>query len=224
MEILKIQALAKSYRTGSETVVVLRDINLKVEEGTTVIITGESGSGKTTLLNLTGGLDYPTSGSVSIDGREISRLDEDALAQYRKLTVGFIFQFHFLLSDFTAVENVMLPALLRGGNRSRIRAAAADLLAEVRMKNRLHHFPNQLSGGERQRVAVARALMNDPRIILADEPVGNLDERNSGLVIDLLFDLVRHHGKTLLLVTHDRRLKEKADRSFDLIHGELAER
>ena len=224
MEILNIQALAKSYRTGSETVVVLRDINLRVTEGTTVVITGESGSGKTTLLNLTGGLDYPTSGSISIDGREISRLDENALTQYRKLTVGFIFQFHFLLSDFTAVENVMLPALLCGGSRSRIRDAAASLLGEVGMENRLHHFPNQLSGGERQRVAVARALMNDPRIILADEPVGNLDERNSGVVIELLFDLVNRHGKTLLLVTHDRRLQERAERSYHLIHGELVER
>jgi lipoprotein-releasing system ATP-binding protein len=221
--ILDIEALAKSYRTGSETVVVLRDINLRVEEGTTVIITGESGSGKTTLLNLTGGLDYPTSGSIRIDGREISRLDEDALAQYRKLTVGFIFQFHFLLADFTAVENVMLPAMLQGANRSRIMDSAAELLGEVGMDNRLHHFPNQLSGGERQRVAVARALMNDPRIILADEPVGNLDERNSGVVIDLLFDLVGRHGKTLLLVTHDRRLQERADRSYDLIHGKLVE-
>ena len=162
MEILNIDALAKSYRTGSETVAVLRDINLKVCEGTTAIITGESGSGKTTLLNLAGGLDYPTTGSITVDGREISRLDEDELTEYRKLTIGFIFQFHFLLSDFTAVENVMLPALLKPGRRSKNKERAAALLGEVGMEERLNHFPSELSGGERQRVAVARALMNDP--------------------------------------------------------------
>ena len=223
MELLKIDSLFKSFHTGSETVEVLRGIDLTVGDGSTVVISGESGSGKTTLLNLAGGLDHPTSGAIYVKGREISRLAEDELTGYRNQTVGFIFQFHFLLGDFTAHENVLMPTYLGSRAPKRSRETARELLAAVGLGGRLNHYPAELSGGERQRVAVARALVNDPQIILADEPTGNLDERNSAVVADLLFELVRRFGKTMLLVSHDRGLAERADRNLELAHGKLVE-
>ena len=223
MELLKIDSLFKSFHTGSETVEVLRGIDLGISEGSTVVISGESGSGKTTLLNLAGGLDHPSSGCVHVKGREISRLGENELTGYRNQTVGFIFQFHFLLGDFTAHENVLIPTLLGSRPLKRSRERAGELLSAVGLSDRLNHYPAELSGGERQRVAVARALINDPEIILADEPTGNLDERNSAVVADLLFELVRRFGKTMLLVSHDRKLAERADRNLELAHGKLVE-
>ena len=224
MDILCIKSLEKSYRSGSETIKVLRGIDLTVAAGTTVVISGESGCGKTTLLNLTGALDAPSGGRISVNGVEISSRSEDDLHEYRNRTVGFIFQFHFLLNDFSAYENVIIPSLIGKKNRRDSRIKAEKLLKDVGLDKRSDHFPSELSGGERQRVAVARALMNDPLLILSDEPTGNLDEKNSALVEDLLFELVEKYGTTLLLVTHDQALAKKGNRHYELAHGKLVER
>ncbi len=221
MALLSLRSLAKSFTSGNEEVRVLTGVDLEVEQGTSVVITGESGSGKTTLLNLVAGLDAPTGGRVLVDGVEITSLDETALAAFRGRTLGFIFQFHYLLRDFTALENVLMPAWISGLPRAAALAKAQALLADVGLGGKLHQYPSELSGGERQRVAVARALVNDPRLVVADEPTGNLDERNSATVRDLLFDLVRRYGKTLLAATHDLRLAERGDRTLRLAHGVL---
>ena len=209
MALVEIEDLVKEYRTASERITVLRHIDLTVEPGSTVVISGESGCGKTTLLSLLGGLDSPSSGRISVDGLSISSLSEDELVDYRGRTIGFVFQFHFLLGDFTALENVLMPALIVGADPSRARDRAESLLESVELQDRLDHTPSMLSGGERQRVAVARALMNDPAIVLADEPTGNLDERNSALVQEMLFRIVEEHHRTLLVVTHDELFGER---------------
>jgi lipoprotein-releasing system ATP-binding protein len=221
MPILSIQSLKKNYQTGSETIQVLRDVNLSVDAGDTVVITGESGCGKTSLLSLIGGLDTPTEGQIFIEGREISGLSEEDLSDYRSKKIGFIFQFHFLLKDFTALENVMMPSYIVGEDHQEARKKAEELIGSVGLADRAHHYPVELSGGERQRIAVARALVNDPPIILADEPTGNLDEKNSKVVEDLLFELVQKYRKTLVMVTHDRALARLGDRHFELSHGVL---
>jgi len=224
MALVEIEDLVKEYRTASERITVLRHIDLTVEPGSTVVISGESGCGKTTLLSLMGGLDSPSSGRISVDGLSISSLSEDELVDYRGRTIGFVFQFHFLLGDFTALENVLMPALIVGADPSRARDRAESLLESVELQDRLDHTPSMLSGGERQRVAVARALMNDPAIVLADEPTGNLDERNSALVQEMLFRIVEEHHRTLLVVTHDRSMAKRAGRHMELAGGSLRER
>ncbi|RKX79986.1 MAG: lipoprotein-releasing system ATP-binding protein LolD [Spirochaetes bacterium] len=223
MELLKLSEVSKTYITGSEFLPVLRGINLSVKEGSTVVITGESGSGKSTLLNLIGGLDVPTSGSIMAGGYEVERLSEKELTGYRSRVIGLIFQFHYLLKDFNALENVMIPAFMAGMPRKIAERRAEELLAQVNMYNRKDHYPSELSGGERQRVAVARALINDPPIVLADEPTGNLDERNSRNVEELLFSLVKKFGKTLILVTHDSEIAKRGDCHFQLELGLLVE-
>ena len=227
--LVAIASLAKVYETPAERLSVLRDVNLAVAEATIVAITGESGCGKSTLLNLVGGLDYPTSGRVVVSGIEVSALPEIELSRYRNTGVGFIFQFHFLLRDFTAMENVMMPALVgrrpgsaEGAFRPReLRERARRLLFDVGLEKRADAYPLELSGGERQRVAVARALVNDPPLILADEPTGNLDEKNARIVEELLFELVRKYSRTMMLVTHDTGLAGRADRSLVLGGGVL---
>jgi lipoprotein-releasing system ATP-binding protein len=221
MALLTTRSLKKHYQTGSEILEVLRNVNLSVDAGSTVVITGESGCGKTSLLSLIGGLDTPTSGQIYVGDEEITTLREEALSDYRRDMVGFIFQFHFLLRDFTALENIMMPAYIAGEKPKAAVRKARELIESVGLSARAHHYPVELSGGERQRVAVARALVNEPSIILADEPTGNLDERNSKVVEDLLFDLVRKYKKTLVLVTHDRGLARLSDRHFELVHGVL---
>ncbi len=223
MALLTTRSLKKDYQTGSEILEVLRDVNLEVDEASTVVITGESGCGKTSLLSLIGGLDTPTAGQIFVRGEDITVLREETLSDYRRDTVGFIFQFHFLLRDFTALENIMMPAYLAGTKPKVAAKKAMELIESVGLSARSHHYPVELSGGERQRVAVARALVNDPSIILADEPTGNLDERNSKVVEDLLFELVRRYRKTLILVTHDRGLARLSDKHFELEHGILKE-
>ncbi|HOV62988.1 MAG TPA: ABC transporter ATP-binding protein [Spirochaetia bacterium] len=222
-EVLRIEGLWKVYSNGSEDLEVLKDISLSVEENSVVIITGESGSGKSTLLNLVGGLDSPTKGEIISHGNKVSSLGEDDLTTYRRNHVGFIFQFHFLLKDFTALENVMLPAYIAGVPKKEAQRRALDLLERVRLVQRKNHYPAELSGGERQKVAVARSLINDPPLILADEPTGNLDEVNAGIVKELLFSLVRSYKKTLLFVSHDISLKGVGDRHLVLEHGVLRE-
>jgi len=219
--IIEIRKLTKAYKTGDEQLVIIRDLDLDVEENSSVVITGASGSGKSTLLNLISGLDSPTSGSVKVLGSNVEKMSENELTRYRSSSIGLVFQFHYLLNDFTAAENVMLPCFMAGNSRKDAMARAEHLLDEVGLSDRLDHYPLELSGGERQRVAVARALVNEPDIILADEPTGNLDEKNSGVVEELLFRLIENHRKTLVLVTHDMRLAERGDRIMVIEHGEL---
>ena len=219
--ILNIIDVVKTYANGAEPLPILKRLQFTAQPGSTSVILGESGSGKSTLLNLIGGLDRPDEGSIFVMGCDVTALDEDELSIFRSRSVGFVFQFHYLLSDFDALENVLLPAYMTGTSRKRAARRAEDLLRSVHFEERLHHYPHQLSGGERQRVAVARALVNDPEIILADEPTGNLDERNSKLVEELVFSLAERFGKTLVLVTHDTGLAERGQFRYLLHDGAL---
>ncbi len=216
---LAVEDLCKSFPNGSERLHVLTGINLTVRSGEVVSITGESGSGKSTLLGLIAGLDLPDSGAIHVGDKRVEQLGEQQLTRYRALTVGLIFQFHYLLRDFTTLENVMLPALMQNRRRRDVQERAEGLLAQVGLQDRLQHLPPQLSGGERQRVAAARALINDPMLILADEPTGNLDDRNSRVVEDTLLALASEFGKTLLVVTHNPALAERAGRTLFLERG-----
>ncbi|MEX2445301.1 MAG: ABC transporter ATP-binding protein [Alkalispirochaeta sp.] len=215
--------VAKSFPNGTRRLQVLQDISFELEPGRRVAVTGESGSGKSTLLSLVAGLDTPDGGSIRVGEHEVQQLDDEGLTYYRSRVVGLIFQFHYLLQDFTARENVMLPALMISSGkreaRREIRSRAEDLLQSVGLSDRMSHMPAQLSGGERQRVALARALINDPPLILADEPTGNLDDRNSRMVEDTLFSLVADRGRTLVLVTHNRALAERTGAVLELEAG-----
>ncbi len=219
--LLQVEGLRKVFRAGSEDLTVLDGVDLEVAEATTVVIAGESGSGKSTLLNLIGGLDAPTGGRIRFRGEEISGRGEAELVELRNRRLGFIFQLHYLLKDFTALENVLMPAAIAGAAGPGVRRRAEKLLAAVGLAARGRHYPSELSGGERQRVAVARALMNDPELILADEPTGSLDENSSGQIRELLFGLVGEYRKTMILVTHSRELAASGDAHFVLEHGRL---
>ena len=222
--ILQIKDLEKTYISDSEHLTILKDLNLAVEEGSKVVIVGESGSGKSTLLNIIGGIDQITSGSVlaGTNGKyDLSKLDETEIAEYRSSFLGLIFQFHYLLKDFTALENVYMPAFIAGLPKKEAQEKAAALLQDVGVYDRRDHLPSQLSGGERQRVAVARSLINNPSLILADEPTGNLDPANAALIGDLLFSMVEKYNKTLLLVTHDLSLAQKGGNCFKIVKGKL---
>lgn len=213
--------VGKTYLNGPEELHILRGVGFEVEKGESLIITGESGSGKSTLLNLIGGLDYPSFGEVRVCNIRVDTASEEKLTFYRNKTVGFIFQFHYLLKDFNAVENVMLPAFMGGLSKKRATEKAKKLLRDVRLEERMEHFPSQLSGGERQRVAVARALINSPEVLLADEPTGNLDELNSGVVEELLFSLAKKFNTSMIVVTHNRSMAERADSHYHLAGGIL---
>ena len=222
--ILQIKDLEKTYISDSEHLTILKDLNLAVEEGSKVVIVGESGSGKSTLLNIIGGIDKITSGSVLAGPNaqyDLSKLDETEIAEYRSSFLGLIFQFHYLLKDFTALENVYMPAFIAGLPKKEAEEKAAALLQDVGVYDRRDHLPSQLSGGERQRVAVARSLINNPSLILADEPTGNLDPANAALIGDLLFSMVEKYKKTLLLVTHDLTLAQKGGNCFKIVKGKL---
>ncbi|MBN1617242.1 MAG: ABC transporter ATP-binding protein [Spirochaetales bacterium] len=218
---LVLEKIVKRFETESERLTILDSLDLVVEEGTKVAIIGESGSGKSTLLNIIGGLESPTSGSVTAGIFNVDELDERLLSEYRREYLGLVFQFHYLLKDFTALENVMLPSLMAGSTRREARERAENLLHEVGLADRLTHYPAQLSGGERQRAAVARALVNNPSLVLADEPTGNLDPANAELVRELLFSVVSRHGKTLIIVTHDTMISDMADVRYRLEAGRL---
>jgi lipoprotein-releasing system ATP-binding protein len=222
--LLRVVNMVKNYVSGAETLRILRGISFEVERGCTAAVTGQSGSGKSTLLNIIGGLDHCDSGSVLVGGEEISGFSESALALYRQKRIGFIFQFHYLLKDFTALENVMLPAYMGGMKKKEAMEKARSLLEGVRLDERMGHYPSQLSGGERQRVAVARAMINDPDMILADEPTGNLDSKNSGLVAELLYAGTERLRKTLIVVTHDEKVAERAVIRYVLEGGVLTRR
>jgi len=221
MSVIELVDVTKVYDSGPVPLTVLKSIDFAIDAATITVITGASGSGKSTLLNLIGGLDHVTSGEIHAAGMPIHSMSESELTAYRAKSLGFVFQFHYLLKDFTALENTMLPAFMGGMPRQEATEAARVLLEEVGVADRADHFPTQLSGGERQRVALARALINRPDILLADEPTGNLDADNSAAVEDILVKLVRNHGTTLLLVTHDPRLGAIGDRTLQLDHGEL---
>lgn len=219
--ILSVRGVEKSYISGSEVLRVLKDVNLEVRTGESISIMGTSGSGKSTLLNLIGGLDKADSGEIHACGYNITGMGEKEATQYRSEVVGFVFQFHYLLKDFTALENVMLPMLMQGVSRKRAETRALEFLDQAGVAERSHHYPSQLSGGERQRAALARALVNNPKLIIADEPTGNLDEEHRAMVTDLIFDLLLESGKSLLLVTHAEDLARKADRMLYLKEGLL---
>ena len=221
--VLRVKDLVKTYTSGTETLQILRGINLDLTRGSTVAVTGQSGCGKSTLLNIIGGLDRCDSGEVEVSGAIISGLSESALSLYRQRSIGFIFQFHYLLKDFTALENVMLPAYMSGIRKKTAIEKARLLLSEMKLDHRSDHFPSQLSGGERQRVAVARAMVNDPDMILADEPTGNLDSKNCAMVAELLFSGAEKWGKTLIVVTHDESVAERAKIRYTLEHGLFTE-
>jgi putative ABC transport system ATP-binding protein len=216
---LIVRDLGKTYRSGGRPLTVLSDVNFRIEPGERVAIVGPSGSGKTTLLGLLAGLDRPTSGTVDLDGTDLGALPEDGRARLRRERIGFVFQSFQLIPTLTARENVQVPLELGGGNGAAGRAA--ELLARVGLGDRGHHYPGQLSGGEQQRVAIARAFVHSPRILFADEPTGNLDAATGARIIDLLLELNRERGATLVLVTHDPELAARAGRVIRLADGRV---
>jgi lipoprotein-releasing system ATP-binding protein len=219
---LDARDICKTYRSGAEELNILRGASLQAQSGETIAITGASGCGKTTLLNILGSLDKCDSGTIMLNGKEPPFGKEKELALFRGKNIGFVFQFHYLLKDFTALENVMLSAYINGTKKKDALEKARALLEEVNMGARLSHYPDQLSGGERQRCAVARSLINEPDIILADEPTGNLDSAHAEMIATLLFSTAERHHKTLIVVTHDEKVAGGAQRRLVLQDGVLA--
>jgi lipoprotein-releasing system ATP-binding protein len=221
--ILEANHITKIYQSGPETIEVLMNLDFNLKEKEIVVIMGPSGVGKSTLLNIIGTLDKPTSGEVIIDGTSVFKYSEQKLSKFRNQHIGFIFQFHYLLPEFTALENVLIPRMIKGNNWKSDEDKAAKLLSDVGLSQRLHHRPNQLSGGEQQRVAVARALMNQPKMVLADEPTGDLDPRNSQMLFDLILELNQKYNQSFVIVTHNEMFAEKANRVVHLREGKATE-
>ncbi len=219
--IVEVKNLEKTFETQSEKLTILKDLDLCVKEGSKCVIVGKSGSGKSTLLNIIGGLDNPSRGEVFVDGKLISGLNEDQLTDYRKNVLGLVFQFHYLLKDFTALENIYLPAYMAGVPKKEAVERAKILLEDVGLSDRATHLPSQLSGGERQRIAVARSLINNPKLVLADEPTGNLDPANAFMIGEMLFKISEKYNKTLILVTHDMNLAQRGDVKYFIDKGQL---
>jgi len=220
--IIELKNIHKSYKTGPQKVDVLKGINLSIEEGQVVVIMGPSGVGKSTLLHIMGALDLPSSGEVWVAGHNLNAFKNDTLSKFRNQSVGFVFQFHHLLPEFTALENVLIPAMMHETFSAEKEKYARYILGVVGLSERLSHKPNELSGGEQQRVAVARALVNKPKVLLADEPTGNLDKQNSKLLYDLLLGLNTQFNQTLVIVTHSEKMAERAHRIIRLDDGRVA--
>lgn len=216
--LLVAHEVSKSYpsKQGEEPLRVLDKVNFEIHPGESVAVTGPSGSGKSTLLHVLGGLDRPDQGHITYAGQDLKQMNSEALAGWRNRHLGFVFQFHYLLPEFSALENVMMPALIQGLDNKETEVRAHAIMEQIGLAHRLHHRPSELSGGEQQRVAVARALMNKPSLLLADEPTGNLDEQNTRSLMDLLLVMCKSEGMALILVTHDMQLTPYCDRVFTL--------
>lgn len=218
--IIKTSGLTKEYQVSkTEKLKVLKGIDTEIFEGEIVTIVGPSGAGKSTLLHIMGTLDKPSEGNVIFDGEDVFRLSSNDLARFRNTRIGFVFQFHHLLPEFSAIENVCLAAMIAGKTMKQAEPKAKELLTEVGLGSRLEHKPSELSGGEAQRVAIARALINSPKVILADEPTGNLDTKNSDEVMHLIFDLRKKYNQTFVIVTHNEKFAEMTDRTLKMIDG-----
>lgn len=222
-EVIRADALSKTYSEGKLNTQVFEQLDFKVHAGESVAIVGASGAGKSTLLHILGGLDIPSAGEVYVQGQRMSQLGDAARGVLRNKALGFIYQFHHLLPEFTALENVMLPQMLGGIDKNQAAATSKALLEQVGLGARLEHKPGELSGGERQRAAVARALVNTPACVLGDEPTGNLDDRTADTVFNLMLELNRAKGTSLVLVTHNRKLAKRLGRVLELTNGKLKE-
>jgi len=223
MPLLQVQGVSKSYQEGKLSTPVLHEVALTVNAGEQLAIVGSSGSGKSTLLHIIGTLDKPSAGQVLLDGEELYQVSAARQAQIRNQALGFIYQFHHLLPEFTALENVCMPGWIAGRNKQEVRQQAEALLARVGLAHRLQHLPSELSGGERQRVAIARALINNPKLVLADEPTGNLDASSGEAVYELIRELASQLGTAFVVVTHDHQLAARMDRQLQMIDGHLSE-
>jgi lipoprotein-releasing system ATP-binding protein len=221
--LLEARNLEKTHVQGDETLTIFRDISLAIHAGEIVALVGPSGAGKSTLLQMIGLLDKPTSGQIKIEGKLISKLDDESLTLLRRHSIGFVYQFHFLQAEFSAEENVMIPLMIAGISKSKAKTKAGELLTQMGLGHRLTHRPARLSGGEQQRVAIARALANDPKILLADEPTGNLDPKTSEDVFNMLIERARVAGIGALIATHNMELARKMDRILVMQDGQLIE-
>ena len=222
MSFVEFHDVKKTYHMGEVEIPALQGVNFEIEKGEFCVIVGASGAGKTTILNILGGMDTLTEGKVLLDGKEISSYGKKQLTDYRRYDIGFVFQFHQLLPEFTALENVMMPALIAGTSSSEAMRKAKETLAFLGLSERASHKPAELSGGEKQRVAVARALINNPAVILADEPSGSLDTRNKEELHQLFFDLRDKLGQTFVIVTHDENLARLTDRTIHMVDGRIS--
>ncbi len=217
--LIDAQGIEKAYGTGENKLHVLKGIDLTIKRKEAICIRGASGAGKSTLLHILGTLDRPDEGRLLYDGEDIFSYNEEKLAQFRNLKIGFVFQFHYLLNEFSALENVMMPGRIAGESKKKVKERGLRLLEELKIVDRRSHYPKQLSGGEQQRVAIARALMQDPEILFADEPTGNLDTKNGNKIQDLFFELQESRGLTLLVVSHDLNFSSRFLRTLNLVDG-----
>jgi lipoprotein-releasing system ATP-binding protein len=222
-DLIQCQQVSYHYNSGKVKTPVLETLNLSISQGESIAILGQSGCGKSTLLNLLGGMSQPSAGQVFLSGNNLSKLNEDKITDLRAQHLGFVFQFHHLLKDFSALDNVAMPLLIRGDNKQTALTSAKKLLSKVGLKDRVDHRPAELSGGERQRVAIARALITQPSCLLADEPTGNLDAKNAADVLSLMIELNQAQNSALVMVTHDKKIAQKMQRILVLENGQLSE-
>ena len=219
--VIKCKNIRYSYHDGDRETPILSNLNFEVSQGESIAILGQSGCGKSTLLNLIGGIDKPSSGEVYIGNNDLATLNEEKITELRAKSLGFIYQFHHLLKDFSAIENIAMPLLIQGINKETCIKKASQITKTIGLEHRENHLPSELSGGERQRVAIARAIISNPSCLLADEPTGNLDAKNASSVLELLINLNQQHGSSLIIVTHDEKIATKMDRVLVLEGGHL---